>query len=176
MRTYKNGLFTSDWVTANTRTWLTHVAPLLGSRAVKWLEIGSYEGRSALWTLENLLPAESTITCVDHFDADYECRFDANVTDNARIVKAKGRSRDVLATLEPGFVGAYVDGSHEEADVLDDARAARRLLIPGGVLVFDDYGMPGPHAAIDRFLAETSDANDDMKVIFCAYQLIAVVS
>jgi hypothetical protein len=37
-------------------------------------------------------------------------------------------------------VSAYIDGSHESADVLEDAVLAWRVLKPGGLLGFDDCG------------------------------------
>jgi len=105
--------FTADWFSNSTWAWEKHLPAFFSSGApVRWLEVGSYEGRSALWTLDNLLPAGSTVTCVDHFDADYEMLFDANTARVPGIVKARGKARSVLPTLSPGFAGAYVDGAH----------------------------------------------------------------
>jgi len=54
----------------------------------------------------------------------------------------------------------YVDASHAAADVLTDAVLASRLLLPEGLLIFDDYlwshgttPLDRPAMAIDAFLA-----------------------
>ena len=64
-------VFTSDWTGALRNIWPAHVLPLLDrQRPVNWLELGSYEGRSALWTIENMfLNPDSRVTCVDGWGA-----------------------------------------------------------------------------------------------------------
>jgi len=160
--------FTTDWFSNTTWAWEKYLPQFFRGSPVRWLEVGSYEGRSALWTLNNLLPAGSTITCVDHFDADYEMTFDANTRHIPAIVKARGKSHVVLPGLAPGFAGAYIDGSHEADDVTHDARAVWQLLLPGAPLVFDDYGMPAVHAAVDGFICELGRS---VAVVFVGYQL-----
>jgi hypothetical protein len=186
--------FTADWFTAHSAEWLVHVAPRLkGISGARWLEIGSYEGLSALWTLEHVLPPGGTVVCVDFFDdrlagidfvdesgvprrwaePDYEARFDANTASNPGIVKRKGRSSKVLADLEQRgirFHGAYIDGEHREKAVFDDLWLTWPLLLPGAVLVCDDYGydrQPGVKAAADRFLS-----GNHMRVLHAGYQII----
>ena len=172
--------FTSDWVTQFVPTWTEHVVPALAGREdVRWLEVGSYEGRSALWTLDNVLTGRgSTITCVDRWDrlwtrkGELELRFDDNVRGRANLVKLQGPSSAILPTLpKEHFHGAYVDGSHEEADVYQDAWQVYPLLRPDAFLIFDDYESSpamrcvngvmtqtprqcGVYAAVNRFLGE----------------------
>lgn len=109
------------------------------------LEIGSYEGRSAVWFATNILTGEgASIVCVDHFvDAARECRFDKN-TAPYRVKKVSGRSAVVLhemttSAICSAFDAIYVDGSHRAADVLLDAVLAWGLLKPGGTMILDDY-------------------------------------
>jgi len=148
--------FTADWFTEHAQDWLDVVWPRFrGLGPVRWLEVGSYEGLSALWVLDNVLPRGSEVWCLDHFDGDYEARFDANVAGRGeQIVKFKAKSQEALTRWAPGFDGAYVDGSHEEADVLADAREVWRILRPGGLVVFDDVGMEPVGRAVDALLAE----------------------
>jgi predicted O-methyltransferase YrrM len=164
--------FTADLFTDHIDNWNKHVVPhLQGVPNVRWLEVGSYEGRSALWTLDHILTGEnSTLVCVDSWGplwltpSTTEARFDENLADRRNVVKIKGASRDVLSTLPKcSFHGAYVDGSHAEDDAYQDACQVLPLLRPGALLVFDDYegdlppGKPqqfGVRQAVDRFLGE----------------------
>ena len=163
--------FTKDWFDDAIPNWEKHVKPLVSTVPnAKWLEIGSFEGRSALWTLENLLLGkESTITCVDPwpdiasppYTADYSSTFDANLAPHRhRLIKLRGNSRDILHALPPDtFHGAYIDGSHEEMDVLDDAHGTWPLLRKSAILIFDDYtrrgrAYPGVKKAVTLFLRD----------------------
>jgi predicted O-methyltransferase YrrM len=140
------------------------------------LEIGSWEGRSALFFL-NFFP-RAKLTCIDTFEGgkehqvgddpartlrEVEQRFDANTADFAsRIEKIKARSSDALIGL--GMDGrrfdlAYIDGSHVSADVYSDAALTWPLIARGGLVIFDDYQwaempdpMDNPKPGIDAFL------------------------
>jgi len=48
-------VFTKDWFDRAIPIWKKYVMPLINTVPnARWLEIGSFEGRSAIWTLENL--------------------------------------------------------------------------------------------------------------------------
>jgi predicted O-methyltransferase YrrM len=139
---------------------------------VNALEIAGFEGRSTVWLLENVLThPDATLTWIDTFAggaehagidlSGLEVRFRANVARFGDKVRGHvGRSQDVLRGLSGGrFDLVYVDCSHAAADVLTDAVMALPLLVPGGILGFDDYGWRGspdtaecPAAGIDAFL------------------------
>ena len=128
----------------------------LCEKPARVLEIGSWEGRSALFFL-NYLPL-SSIVCIDPFEGNVEhqldahfrqlvpkaeAQFDCNLAAFAdRVEKIKGSSTTVLPTLGVSgrrFDLAYVDGSHMAADVYSDAVLTWPMIEPGGIVIFDDY-------------------------------------
>src|SRR5262249_35845839 len=126
----------------------------------RYLEIGSYEGRSAVFMLNALgqLPG-GHVTCIDTWEGSadlppqamlgVEERFRANtrtaIAQTPHFVQlraVKSNSRDALVGLLAAaelFDFVYIDGSHVAADVLSDAVLSFHLLHVGGLLVFDDY-------------------------------------
>jgi predicted O-methyltransferase YrrM len=150
---FRNKTFTTDWTSVNFSNWVQHLGKLR-DRHVSILEIGSWEGRSAIFFLE-FLP-HSRITCIDtfkggaeHADLDaalvssIETRFDSNLAHyGVRVRKIKSRSLpalDQLAQDGESFDLIYIDGSHRQDDVLIDSVLAWRVLAPGGVCIWDDY-------------------------------------
>lgn len=178
--------FTVDWTSHNTEVW-EKLFGAVRDAPIKILEIGSWEGRSAVWFLEYL--HKSTITCIDTFaggDEHFamvalplvEKRFDANLAPYAsRCEKIKHTSHRALAILginHRRFNVIYVDGSHSPVDVYMDAMLAWPLLAKTGFMIFDDYEWRGdgdgsycPKTGIDAFLAGTVHQK-----IFVGYQLI----
>lgn len=167
----------SDWTSRFFADWARLLAPRR-HEPLDLLEIGSWEGRSALFFL-NYLPA-SRLTCVDSFAGSpehharekwltalphIEARFDANLAPFAgRVEKIKARSTPALARLLLAgrrFDLVYLDGSHHSADVLADAVLSWPLLRPGGLAIFDDYAwnlyppddLRHPKQGVDAFLA-----------------------
>ncbi len=160
-----------DWVNIRAPIWKELFSELRNKPGLHFLEIGSFEGRSACWFLENILTHPSShITCIDLFtwdrsvektyvDAglmspmpegwDMEKAFDHNIEDigaTSRTRKMRGASISMLPKLHGEFFDAiYIDGSHKAADVLMEAVLCWLLLKPEGVLMFDDYPWQGPY-------------------------------
>jgi precorrin-6B methylase 2 len=154
--------FTSDWFTSNIPIWEIVMKRYRGRPGVNYLEIGAYEGRSAIWVLENILTdPTSHVTAVDIFDGDYEARYRRNIKMTGaadRVTTIKGPSQVELRKLPlESFDIVYIDGSHAMSDVLEDAVLCWRLLEPGGLLIFDDYHWIGALAA-----GHAGDAATDM--------------
>jgi predicted O-methyltransferase YrrM len=158
-RWYESATFTSDWTSAHFETWAAVLAPLR-DRPVQVLEIGAFEGRSAIFFLEYL--SLSRIVCVDRFSSDsdpgYEQRFRLNTKKyNPRLKAIKGDSAVALLDLLTSsrrFDLIYIDGSHARDDVLIDSLLSWRLLRVGGIIIWDDYELDispyiGPRQAID---------------------------
>lgn len=127
------------------------------------LEVGSFEGASAVWLMDNR--PELTLSCVDIFrpafddiTGEYEQRFERNVAEYGnRVKKLKGKSVEVLKTLQRSntFDLIYIDGDHSYEGALADAQNAYPMLENGGILIFDDYNNDqfGVMKAVDEFLA-----------------------
>lgn len=172
--------FTQDWFSNNINNWGEWLGHLRGTPA-NALEIGSYEGRSAVWLLKNILTDPGArIACVDIFgEPGYEGRFDANIGLTGaghKVTKLKGRSWGLLRGLAPdSFDLVYIDGSHAGRDVLEDAVLGYRLAKTGGVIVFDDYPLRNspdlplyPKDAIDTFI---KFYKDNIEVIATGWQV-----
>lgn len=125
------------------------------------LEIGSYEGLS---TSQLGITADS-IDAVDTFDGrgtpeprDTFEAFKATVTACGITDKVKahrGLTTKVLPRLEPqSFDLAFIDASHDYANVKQDADLARPLLKPDGLLAFHDYNdvHPGVQRVVDDLI------------------------
>jgi cephalosporin hydroxylase len=134
---------TRDWTSYHYGLW-DDFAP------ANILEIGSFEGRSALYWAQK--PTTVSITCVDtwggseeHLDIDFklaEQYFDYNISFFPFITKIKQQSSIALAALITKGIQydwIYIDGSHKAHDVLTDAVMSFQLLKVGGHILFDDY-------------------------------------
>jgi hypothetical protein len=151
--------FTQDWFTPNIPVWKEALAEFKGRPNIHYLEIGVFEGRSAIWMLENILTeATARLTAVDRFEGSLKERWSANVDlsgASSKVTTLTGYSQLVLRDLPLGsFDIVYIDGSHYRDDVLEDPVLSWRLLKEDGVLIFDDYdyvSVDSPKLAIDRF-------------------------
>jgi predicted O-methyltransferase YrrM len=143
-----------DWFSRHIPYWRDAMAPLFCSKPMDALEVGSYEGRSALWIVQEMLThPQSTLTCVDTWDgkdkvlgfstATAEHEFDRNLAPYiGKLRKLKARSIDALTMLvqeHRRFSLVHIDGCHEGLTVLSDLLLSWELLEPGGFLVADDY-------------------------------------
>lgn len=156
-------MFTSDWVSEKTDGWLDHLGHLAGKEGARGLEIGSFEGRSAIWFVENVLTGEDArMTCVDVFGERLDEFFDHNVRVTGvapKIDKVKGMSQQALRGFpaKETFDFIYVDGCHLANCALADMVLGWDLLKTGGIMIVDDYDWPGPaldrpRMAVDAFL------------------------
>jgi len=159
--------FSEDWSSPYFPLWMKTLAPIR-HQPLSVLEIGSFEGRSAIFWLEYL--ENCNLTCIDHFattkkrsGAEIERRFDLNPACYAsRIRKIKGSSARVLATLiekHEAFDLIYIDGCHYRDAVFIDTALSWQLLKSNGYIIFDDYAhepdrnpAERPQGAIDCFL------------------------
>jgi predicted O-methyltransferase YrrM len=151
--------FTVDWFSAHIPIWEEKVLPKI--KAIErptYLEIGSHEGRSLLWMLDNVLNLYAT-SIDPHEDGSWE-NFESNVGDHARIIRQfSAIELPILLKNQELYDIIYIDGSHYAYDVFFDSALSWKLLKSSGILIWDDYGwlvgddpIKGPKAAIDAFL------------------------
>ncbi len=170
-----------DWFSQKVAVLESFLAPLRGQPA-QGLEIGSWEGRSARWFLEQVLTHDqSRLVCIEPFVGGHELALppEQRLAEGGVI----GLEERLLFNLSPwlqlpeprvelhqcfswealralpaqSFDFAYVDGSHRTRDVMEDLVLTYRLLKPGGLLIADDYcwtlSPDRPGPAIDAFLS-----------------------
>lgn len=151
--------FSVDYFAPHAQAWDQILNLKRPSRVV---EVGSYEGRSACYVVDQIAADRALeLWCIDTWQGsleydpttmgDVEQRFDHNIgmaKSRAKIAptvhKMRGRSDDGLAQLlaaghRESMDLIYIDGSHEAPDVFIDAAMAFPLLRVGGVMIFDDY-------------------------------------
>lgn len=111
------------------------------------LEIGTFEGRFAVWLAENY---NCRVTTIDPFDgslynvpqvlfneAKKNCIHNIKIS-NCPITLYQDTSLNVLKKLNEKFDFIYIDGSHKASDVLQDLVLSYSLLNKGGVILLDD--------------------------------------
>jgi len=121
------------------------------------MEIGSYEGRSALWFAQNVVTHPSSkLTCID---PKFKPAFESNLAPVRARIRMIG-SKSEMALRDPAFRPEsyhfiYIDGDHRAVNVLGDAVLTFPLLIRGGIMIFDDY----------RWKSATPDVPQSMPLI-----------
>jgi predicted O-methyltransferase YrrM len=146
----KSKNFTQKWFLNNIELF-AHYLPKDLTKNFSYLEIGSYEGLSALNILFNY--PNSKVTTIDLWDQsninseslnvnfnEVEKRFDKNLK-GYNFDKIKKDSVIALRELlkkEVLFDLIYIDGSHNGEDILSDAIESYKLLNIGGIIIFDD--------------------------------------
>lgn len=174
-----------DWFSPNIPVWDRAFEELKGRPGLRYLEIGCFEGRSAVWMLENVLTDPSSkMTCLDpyqdHIGETVKQRFLANVAAAGaadRVELIQGYSQEELRGLPlDAYDVIYIDGDHRAGPVLEDAVLSWRLLKVGGLMIFDDYAWEITRPLADRPLAAadffTEAFRDKIEVVHRDYQLI----
>ena len=156
--------FTENWFAGHD---LEKFLPLGSGKELHILEIGSFEGKSTIWFLDNLLVnKKSTITCIDpwtrysqdedsfnsynkeetewDFRSNYET-FIHNIGLSGKwdqVLINKGYSYDILPRMiseGKKYDIIFIDGNHTSPFVLSDGVMGWYLLKEGGIMIFDDY-------------------------------------
>ena len=158
-----NKNFSQKWFLNNFEIFSNYLPKEL-NKEFSYLEIGSYEGLSALYILSNY-PNAKVIT-VDLWDESninseslevnfrkVEKRFDENLKDY-KFTKIKKDSVIALRELlkkNISFDIIYIDGSHNGEDILSDAIESYKLLNKGGIIIFDDIVNANKNISIQSY-------------------------
>ena len=177
MEYLKSKNITTDYFSINTFYWkqILKIIP----RDFKYLEIGSWEGNSALFILTNF--NVKNVVCVDIWEdinfkdiqkSNYE-NYKKNIEEFLNKVKTyKGTSDSFFLNQRENFDVIYIDGSHETDQVYKDIKNSWKVLNNKGVLICDDYFYGDiyknpnnvPSIAINKFIEEESK-NNSIKIL-----------
>jgi len=161
--------FSTFWFLNNHKIFASFL-PEDFNKIFRYLEIGSFEGMSALFVLSNW--KNSKVTTVDTWKTSsdksqkldfnlskVENNFDKNLKDFS-FEKIKKKSEEALEFLKEKkrlFDIIYIDGSHNGKEILNDATKSFKILSPGGIIIFDDITniydgiLMQPHEAFEKF-------------------------
>src|SRR6476660_6590991 len=163
--------FTKNTFTDRIPSWTKLLNEFKGKPGINYLEIGTFEGRSALWVLENILThPTSTLTIIDLFAENNYKTFTSNVNLSGEANKFKvltGSSTDKIREIPFNSIDlAYIDGSGRGIIMFSDLVGTWNVAKVGGLIICSRYSLtphlrrvlnlqaddPGPHEAIDTFL------------------------
>lgn len=186
--TLKNKLFDNysfkytDWFSDNINVWKKYLSNI---NNFDYLEIGTFEGRSAVFVgqLKNI----NKITCVDtfqgsdeHKEIDFELVYKNCLKNLNKIEKTtellKEESENFFLKNNKNFDVIYIDGSHYYDDVKKDYNNSIKSLNKNGILICDDFlwfqyenKKDNPLVAI---LESFYKYKDELDILFLNYQII----
>ena len=161
-----NREFRVDWAKKHYAVWRKHLKPWAIDRSavvddMAYLEIGVFEGRSACFMLDNVLPDNAMAWLVDDWQhyrqlgssrwnrlvdngdsSSIQARAARNLAEYAdRVRWMDGSSGEVLKSLVgmgSEFDLIYVDGGHSASQCWVDTSLSWHLLKAGGLMIWDD--------------------------------------
>ena len=163
---------TTDFFSINAYYWKKILRTL--PENFKYLEIGSLEGNSALFIINNFKVKK--VVCVDiwedeNFKEEQHKNFNnykKNINEFSNIVETfKGTSDAFFLKQKDKYDVIYIDGSHETDQVYKDIKNSWNILNVNGILICDDYFYGNiyknpdnvPSIAINKFVNELLENN-----------------
>ena len=141
-----NQKISSEFFSVNAYNFFVYLSLL--PKNFRYLEIGSFEGGSAIFVASKFKEAE--IYCVDNWIKtedgysnlnfeDIEINFDYNTQMYKNIYKIKKSSNDFFNTNKLTYDVIYIDGYHKAEQVFKDCVNSWKNLNINGILICDDY-------------------------------------
>ena len=172
MEYLKKKNITTDFFSINAYYWKKILRTL--PENFKYLEIGSLEGNSALFIINNFKVKK--VVCVDiwedeNFKEEQHKNFNnykKNINEFSNIVETfKGTSDSFFLNQKDKYDVIYIDGSHETDQVYKDIKNSWNILNVNGILICDDYFYGSiyknpdnvPSIAINKFVNELLENN-----------------
>ena len=154
----------TDYFSINTYYWNKIISK--NFKKFSYLEIGSWEGNSALFILKNY--TTDNVVCVDLWEKSSEINknfenFKLNMEEfKNKFSFFRETSDNFFINNKDKFDIIYIDGSHESIQVYKDINNAWNFLNIGGILICDDYFYGNiytesgnvPAEAINKFIKE----------------------
>lgn len=179
--------YTNNWFDRNINISMKLLKTKFQDKKIDILEIGSHEGKSTIWMLDNLCTHESSLlTCIDPYPTSDQTspvtnqtydNFQHNISlceNRSKLQHYKKYSQDILPKLisdNQKFDIIYIDGSHLVPDVTFDLEHSHKLLKPNGVILLDDVGFKDREdhimGVIKKFLKENKN---NYKIVLKEYQ------
>ena len=166
--------FTQDWFSHNLKLFNKFLTQFKDKK-VKFLEIGSYEGRSAIWMLENILSKDSELILVEPgYELTNNDVLKENIKNfvNCKLIEQPFEIASKKLLWEK-FDFVYIDGNHSKYNCYLDCVLGFHMLKYDGILAIDDYGWDlfyndgtRPKEAIDKFLN-----NPNVRLLHKGYQV-----
>jgi predicted O-methyltransferase YrrM len=169
--------------------WFQYTAPFFERKCpqvpLRALQIGTYTGDATEWLLANreieyLYDVDTWEGSEEgqHYALDFhsvESYYDSRFAHDDRIVKHKMTSDEFFNSNKTLFNFIYIDGSHTALQTALDGLNAFKVLEPGGVMAFDDYGWTEggkaflePKRGIDAFM---SICEGELRILETGYQI-----
>ncbi len=189
--------YTQDWFSKEISIWNKYKPLFFNKEKIRCLEIGSFEGRSTIYMLNNYCNGNNShVDALDTWEGSVEHSsdkkynlYDRFLNNTKKFIEKNKLSiyRDYSSNTLMKFVQElnansreqydviYIDASHIAKDVLLDATLAWKLLKIGGLMLFDDYEWSyyknaemNPKVGVDGFL---NSNNNMFMMLHKGYQL-----
>ena len=177
----KDYFFSVDIFSYRIDLW-TQLLASLKEQPGKALEVGSYQGMSSCWLLDNILThPQSSLTCIDR---QFDAKFKENISKTGAESRVEFQAGKIHQQMENCTAASFdLVNLQDRCRLIDhseqNARLAWKLVKSGGFVIFSYYGWRNPNnpeqnpkVGIDRFLTTVKDKWQPIHLSPPAFQLV----